>query len=152
MANTRLIQTVDYNIKPFWFSALNTVWQSSYPLGTKIKLEKDSLIKSARTNTGLNDLGKDFRINKETDIVVKKDSMTCGSIKIIPGKNISIKNAARNDQIAYLIVMINNQKFALSPEEHQYVKKGDILFDVETEKAILEVESKYDGVVKEIIE
>lgn len=31
------------------------------------------------------------------------------------------------------------------------VKKGDILFDVETEKAVLEVESKYEGVVKKIL-
>lgn len=60
MAKTRLIQTVDYNKKPLWFSALNTAWQSSYPIGTKIKLDKDKLIKAARKNTGLHNLGKDF--------------------------------------------------------------------------------------------
>lgn len=60
MANSRLIQTADYNKKPFWFSALNNAWQGSYPLGTKIKLDKDSLIKVARKNTGFHDLGKDF--------------------------------------------------------------------------------------------
>ena len=36
-------------------------------------------------------------------------------------------------------------------KEGDQVKVGDILFDVETEKAVLEVESKYEGVVKEII-
>lgn len=60
MANSRLIQTADYNKKPFWFSALNIAWQGSYPLGTKIKLDKDSLIKAARKNTGFHDLGEDF--------------------------------------------------------------------------------------------
>jgi pyruvate dehydrogenase E2 component (dihydrolipoamide acetyltransferase) len=35
--------------------------------------------------------------------------------------------------------------------EGDAVKKGDILFDVETEKAILEVESRHDGIVKEIL-
>ncbi len=75
----------------------------------------------------INDLQKDFFINKKTDIVVKKDSIQCGSISIIPGKNISIKTAVRNEQIAYLILRINNQNFALSPEEYKNIKKGDIL-------------------------
>lgn len=60
MANSRTIHTANYNKKPFWFSTLNNIWQSSYPIGTRIKLEKDSLIKAARKNTGLHDLGKDF--------------------------------------------------------------------------------------------
>lgn len=60
MSSSRLIHTANYNKKPFWFSTLNNIWQSSYPLGTKIRLEKDSLIKAARKNTGLHNLGKDF--------------------------------------------------------------------------------------------
>ena len=36
-------------------------------------------------------------------------------------------------------------------KEGDSIKKGDILFDVETEKAVLEVESKYEGIVKEIL-
>lgn len=60
MAKTKLIHSIDFNKKPFWLSALNTAWQSSYPIGTKIKLDKDKLIKAARKNTGLHNLGKDF--------------------------------------------------------------------------------------------
>ncbi|MCD4729863.1 MAG: sulfotransferase, partial [Bacteroidales bacterium] len=60
MAKSKLIQSVDFNKKPFWFSAINSAWRSSYPLGGKIKLDKDSLIKTARNNTGLHDLGKHF--------------------------------------------------------------------------------------------
>jgi hypothetical protein len=45
---------------PAWFLGLNTVWHTTYPLGTKIRLDKDSLISGARKMTGLTDLGKDF--------------------------------------------------------------------------------------------
>jgi len=75
----------------------------------------------------INDLKRDFIINNKTNVVVKKDSTQCGSITIIPGNNISIKTDGRNNQIAYLIVMINNQNFALSPEECKNIKKGDTL-------------------------
>ncbi len=60
MAKSKIIQSVDFNKKPLWFSALNTVWGSSYALGTEVKLDKDRLIKAAKNNTGLDDLGKDF--------------------------------------------------------------------------------------------
>ena len=46
--------------QPLWFRSLNSLWKSSYPIGTRIKLDKDDLIKSARKITGLIDLGKDF--------------------------------------------------------------------------------------------
>jgi hypothetical protein len=36
------------------------VWRNTYSLGTKIKLDKDRLIKAAQKNTGFQDLGKDF--------------------------------------------------------------------------------------------
>lgn len=39
---------------------LNHGWKASYRLGTKIKLDKDSLIRSAKRSSGLDDLGKDF--------------------------------------------------------------------------------------------
>jgi hypothetical protein len=60
MAKSDIIHSVNFKRKPVWFSAINTAWGSTYPLGTKIKLEKDDLIKTARKNTGLWDLGKDF--------------------------------------------------------------------------------------------
>ncbi|MEI7501049.1 MAG: sulfotransferase [Bacteroidota bacterium] len=45
---------------PIWFRLINQCWKRTYLLGTKIKLEKDDLIRSARQITGLTDLGKDF--------------------------------------------------------------------------------------------
>lgn len=45
---------------PWWFSALNGLWKGSYPIGTRVVLDKDSLIKTARNQTGLSDLGADF--------------------------------------------------------------------------------------------
>lgn len=46
--------------QPLWFRYLNKTWAFTYPLGTKIKLDKDDLIRRARKITGLNDLGGDF--------------------------------------------------------------------------------------------
>ena len=60
MENTKKIKSKNFNKKPIWFSAINSVWQNTYPLGTQVKLEKDILIKEARKSTGLHDLGKDF--------------------------------------------------------------------------------------------
>lgn len=54
------INAKHYQKQPFWFKALNGVWQGTYSLGTKSKLDKDSLIKAARKTTGLNDLGDLF--------------------------------------------------------------------------------------------
>jgi hypothetical protein len=56
----REIKSNHYNKQPYWFNAINTIWKASYPLGTKSKLDKDSLIKAARKSTGLHDLGSFF--------------------------------------------------------------------------------------------
>ena len=45
---------------PAWFRAINLCWKGSYFLGTKIRLDKDDLIRSARKVTGLQDFGADF--------------------------------------------------------------------------------------------
>jgi hypothetical protein len=45
---------------PGWFRALNLAWEKSRFLGTRIRLDKDELIRSARKVTGLQDLGRDF--------------------------------------------------------------------------------------------
>ncbi len=60
-ASAKAIHSTDFNSNPFWFKAINSVWRATYPLGTNIKLDKDSLIKAARKSTGLHDFGKDFR-------------------------------------------------------------------------------------------
>jgi hypothetical protein len=72
------INAKHYQKQPFWFKALNGVWQGTYPIGTKSKLDKDSLINAARKSTGLNDLGALFwdeplermleSINKEANL------------------------------------------------------------------------------------
>jgi len=50
----------DFIRMPWWFRAINGGWKASYPLGTRIKLDKDNLIRSAKKATGLDDLGADF--------------------------------------------------------------------------------------------
>ncbi|HEY9115459.1 MAG TPA: sulfotransferase, partial [Bacteroidales bacterium] len=54
------IKAKHFDKQPAWFNAINAAWRGTYPLGTKIKLEKDSLIKSAKKVSGLNDLGSMF--------------------------------------------------------------------------------------------
>lgn len=60
MAKQKRIHSADFSNKPLWFNSVNALWKQSYPLGTKVKLEKDALIKSARKECGLIDLGSDF--------------------------------------------------------------------------------------------
>ncbi|MFZ4522151.1 MAG: sulfotransferase family protein [Bacteroidales bacterium] len=50
----------EFRRSPGWFRAINVGWKGSYFLGTKIRLEKDELIRAARKTTGLHDLGIDF--------------------------------------------------------------------------------------------
>jgi len=49
-----------FSKQPFWFNAINKTWELAYPLGTRIKLDRDDLIRRARRLTQLQDLGKDF--------------------------------------------------------------------------------------------
>jgi hypothetical protein len=58
-ADNRIVSS-QYNKQPIWFSTLNKLWKTTYPLGSKSSLDKDSLIKAAKKTTGLNDLGDDF--------------------------------------------------------------------------------------------
>jgi len=55
-----IITSKDFDKQPLWFSALNRTWRGTYFLGTKIRLDKDDLIRSARKTTGLDNLGKEF--------------------------------------------------------------------------------------------
>ena len=56
----RIITSTDFMNQPRWFNTLNRLWKRSYPHGKVPQLNKDDLIKTARSKTGLNDLGKDF--------------------------------------------------------------------------------------------
>lgn len=60
MAKSRLIKSENFHYQPAWFKTINWIWKQTYPFGTKIKLDKDRLIKAARKNTGFYDLGNNF--------------------------------------------------------------------------------------------
>jgi hypothetical protein len=60
MNSERITRSGNFDKRPLWFSLLNASWKATYPLGTKIKLDKDEMIKAARKVTGLVDLGKEF--------------------------------------------------------------------------------------------
>ena len=55
-----ITRSTKFDKMPNWFKGINRIWRSSYSLGTRIKLDKDNLIKDARNESGLTDLGKDF--------------------------------------------------------------------------------------------
>ncbi|MCX6287231.1 MAG: sulfotransferase [Bacteroidetes bacterium] len=50
----------NFSKRPLLFRGINSAWKGTYFLGSKIKLDKDDLIKRAKKVTGLSDLGKDF--------------------------------------------------------------------------------------------
>lgn len=56
----KAFKSIHFNEMPGWFNGINRIWKYSYPIGTRIKLDKDNLIKTAKRETGLTDLGKDF--------------------------------------------------------------------------------------------
>jgi hypothetical protein len=60
VSNNRQIDANHYRKQPLWFNGLNAAWKVSYPLGTKIRLDKDDLIQAAKKATGLTDLGSYF--------------------------------------------------------------------------------------------
>ncbi|MBN2523297.1 MAG: sulfotransferase [Bacteroidales bacterium] len=60
MSAKKKVHTESFHKKPAWFNLINSTWKVSYGFGTKIKLEKDHLIKLSRKQTGLHSFGKDF--------------------------------------------------------------------------------------------
>jgi hypothetical protein len=60
MKMEKTVTATSFKQKPAWFNLINGVWGSTYFLGTKIKLEKDHLIQTARRKSGLQFFGKDF--------------------------------------------------------------------------------------------
>jgi len=56
----KLVAPRDFISMPWWFRSLNSGWKATYPLGTRVKLDKDKLISRAEKTTGLSNLGKDF--------------------------------------------------------------------------------------------
>jgi hypothetical protein len=78
MRSDKITHSRNFEKRPLWFTLLNSSWKATYFLGTKIKLDKDELIRSAKKVTGLDDLGKDFSdeplekllrsVNEEADL------------------------------------------------------------------------------------
>jgi len=60
MNSDHITSSRNFEKRPLWFSMLNSSWKATYFLGTKIKLDKDEMIRAARKATGLENLGKDF--------------------------------------------------------------------------------------------
>jgi len=60
MKKERIITSSDFKKLPLWFRSLNRVWGAGQAFGFRSTLNKDELIRSARKETGLHDLGKDF--------------------------------------------------------------------------------------------
>lgn len=56
----KTVRAIDYKRRPLFIKGLNYFWQRSYPIGSKIKLDKDLLIRAARKRTGLANFGSDF--------------------------------------------------------------------------------------------
>jgi len=78
MNSDHITSSRNFEKRPLWFSMLNSSWKATYFLGTKIKLDKDEMIRAARKATGLENLGKDFSdeplerllksVNEEADL------------------------------------------------------------------------------------
>jgi hypothetical protein len=60
MTKGKIIRSSDFKNMPRWFHILNRLWGTGRLLGIKPSLNKDELIRAARKQTGLQDLGKDF--------------------------------------------------------------------------------------------
>jgi len=52
--------TGNFRRNPLWYRILNGIWNGTCISGTKIRLDKDDLIRKARKATGLQELGPDF--------------------------------------------------------------------------------------------
>jgi len=60
MSQQRTVTSISYKKMPIWFRLINSAWKGSYFFDTKIKLNKDLLIKLARKRTGLHSFGDEF--------------------------------------------------------------------------------------------
>jgi hypothetical protein len=60
MKQGRTITSTDFMKRPLWFNALNSAWAVTHKFGSGPSLNKDELIRAARHESGLHDLGKDF--------------------------------------------------------------------------------------------
>jgi hypothetical protein len=60
MKQGKIIRSSDFKNMPRWFHALNRLWGAGKVFGMRPGLNKDRLIRTARKQTGLHDLGKDF--------------------------------------------------------------------------------------------
>jgi hypothetical protein len=69
MSRQQTVTSINFKNMPSWFRLVNSAWKGSYLLGTKIKLDKDHLIRLARKRTGLHSFGDEFR-EEPLDILI----------------------------------------------------------------------------------
>lgn len=60
MSQQKTVTSISFRNKPSWFRLINSAWERTYFLGTRIKLDKEYLIKHARKQTGLHSFGEEF--------------------------------------------------------------------------------------------
>lgn len=60
MKQGKVIRSSDFKNMPRWFHLLNRLWDAGRYIGIRPVLKKDDLIRTARKQTGLQDLGRDF--------------------------------------------------------------------------------------------
>ncbi len=77
-----------------------------------------------------NDMRKNHRIYSETDIIIKKDNIRCGSVPIRfkPASIVSNQNnIVAGPDVHYLIVQLNDKRIALRPGEKVTISRKDTL-------------------------
>lgn len=82
-----------------------------------------------------NDLRKKLIIDKETEITVRKDNLTCGKIAIAFNREPSAPLVSQSyivqkrpfADIKYLMMKVNDDRVVLKPGEHRQIRRGDLL-------------------------
>ncbi len=73
-----------------------------------------------------NDMRKKIPITRDTDIIVKKDNLTCGKVHIAVD-SAPMSASGKQTLVRYLILDVNRMKVAVAPGERLTVDRGAIL-------------------------
>lgn len=115
-----------------------------FPDGTKISMQKEKIIE------------KEIQIDKTKENNFSKDSNINNELKTTKNEEESINKEDENCNIVKS-PMVGTFYLKPAPNAEQYVeigknvKKGDTLCIVEAMKLMNEIESEYDGTIKEIL-
>lgn len=75
---------------------------------------------------GMNDLRRKIPIHRQTRVIVKKDSLTCGTVTIELRDRVTPGRVTARD-VQYLIVTVDGTRLAVAPGEHLQVSRGACL-------------------------